>query len=71
MAKERLEAKYGLAALLNPEWPGDFCARQFVGLPLQSVSKLGLPVHVNAVCDYCVKLDPDRICLTNLIGYNN
>lgn len=59
--KERLEAKYGLAALVSGAPRGGFRARHFVGLPLQFDSKLGLPVHVNAVCCvyiyyvYCIK----------------
>lgn len=74
MRKERLEAKYGLAALLSKS-PSVFYAQHFLGLPLQFVGKLGLPVHVNAVCNVCMKLSPKAwlICLlvVNIIGYNN
>lgn len=73
MRKERLEAKYGLAALLSKS-PSDFYARHFLGLPLQFVGKLGLPVHVNAVCNVCMKLSPEgmaNMLVVNIIGCNN
>lgn len=73
MGKERLEVKYGLAALLS-EPLSSFHSRHFVGLPLQFVANLGLPVHVNAVCTVRVKLIFEgmaNLMVVNVTGYNN
>lgn len=49
--KQRLEAKYGLAALISESPEGGLCGRYFVGLPLRMVGISGFPVYVNAVRD--------------------
>lgn len=47
--KQRLEAKYGLAALISEAPEGGLRGRYFVGLPLRMAGILGFPVHINAV----------------------
>lgn len=49
--KQRLEAKYGLAALISEAPEGGLRGRYFVGLPLRMVGISGFPVHVNGVRD--------------------
>lgn len=47
--KQRLEAEYGLAALVSEMPLGGLCGRYFDGLPLQISGNFGIPVHINAV----------------------
>lgn len=47
--KHRLEATYGLAALISEAPEGGLCGGYFVHLPLPMIGISGFPVHLNAV----------------------
>lgn len=66
--KQRLEAKYGLAALISEPPEGGLCGRYFVGLPLRMAGILRFPVHVNAVRDISLSHESDGVLyITNLL----
>lgn len=47
--RHRLEAKYGLAALISAPPEGGLCGKYFISLPLRMGGIPGFPVHLNAV----------------------
>lgn len=49
--QERLEAKYGLAALISKK--NNFCGRNYMSLPLEMTDQMEIPVHVDAVSNPC------------------
>jgi hypothetical protein len=52
--ENRLEARYGLAALMSPQLEG-FRGKNYMTLPLRRSGIMEIPVHVNAVSKPCCR----------------
>lgn len=49
--RDRLEARYGLAALISKK--SNLCGRNYMSLPLRLPDAMEIPVHVDAVSNPC------------------